>query len=255
MQRLLIFSASLILVSGAFASPSQEVRQVERAVISEAATIQQQVEQLSQERQQDFQEWRQLRRETLVLEAHNQRLQEWNANLKRQLERIEQQLASLDATREELDPLLEEMASRLEGFIRHDLPFRQTQRLERVVELQELLQRVDVSQAEKLRQLLSTYRSEVAQGRELASSREVIRLNGQTEPQRVQLLRVGRIGLYYLTEDQQQAGVWSAREKRWLPLSGRQRNQVAKGLELADQRGLPELLSLPLSVPLREEGL
>ncbi|SFC41209.1 Protein of unknown function [Marinospirillum celere] len=249
--------AGLLLLLG-FSTPIwsanvDQVREVEQSTQATAQAIQEKMEQLDSQRREDFQTWRQVRRETLVLEAHNRRLEEWNGNLARQLASLERQLASLDQTREALEPLMEQMVKRLQAFIEHDLPFRKQERLARVTELQDLLKRVDVSLAEKLRQLLATYRSEVDQGRQLSVSREFVELAPDSEPERVSLLRLGRIGLYYLSDNQQRAGVWSAAENQWQPLSARQRAQVARGLELADERGLPELLSLPLSVPLRTD--
>jgi len=244
---ILLFTSNLAL-----ATTPQETRGVEKSTQESARGIQEQVDALNAQRQEDFQHWRQIRRETLVLEAHNRRLAEWNASLTAQIDKLEQQLDSLDTTREELEPLMHQMLSRLEGFVRHDLPFRKEERLQKVADLKELLPRVDVSHAEKLRQLLATYRSEVSQGRQLSSSREFIQLTDEGDAERVTLLRLGRIGLYYLSEDQQRAGVWRAAEQDWQPLNSRQRAEVAKALELADERGLPELLSLPLSVPLRQ---
>ncbi|WP_162299699.1 DUF3450 domain-containing protein [Marinospirillum perlucidum] len=233
---------------------SQASRDLEAATQEQARVIQAEVEALSQERQADFQAWRQIRRETLVLEAYNQRLQAWNQQLQEQIDRLNTQLESLDTTREQLEPLLWEMAERLQAFVRHDLPFRLEERLARVEELHQLLQRVDVSHAEKLRQLLASYRQEVSQGRELQISRELIQLSTSSDAQMVTLLRLGRVGLYYLSEDQQRAGVWQAATQTWKPLDSSQRNQVIQGIELAQERGLPQLLELPLSVPLREAG-
>ena len=250
-----VYLVSLLLLPGLVAATSsQDARDVERSTQEAARAIQKQVKELDAQRQEDFQSWRQARRETLVLEAHNRRLAEWNASLTEQLNKVEQQLASLDTTREELEPLMEQMLARLEGFVRHDLPFQTQQRMDKLTELKELLPRVDVSHAEKLRQLLATYRSEVSQGRQLSTSREFIQTEPNAEAERVRLLRLGRIGLYYLSEDQQRAGVWQAAKEKWQPLTSRQRAQVAKGLELADERGLPELLSLPLSIPLRSSA-
>lgn len=246
-----LFALLIFLAFPAIASLPQETRAVEQASQKLAQSIQAQVDDLNAQRQADFQEWRQIRRETLLLEAHNQRLAEWNANLAEQIEQLDQQLDSLATTREELEPLMQQMLVRLEDFVRHDLPFQQQKRLAKIADLKDLLSRVDVSHAEKLRQLLATYRSEVNQGRQLSFSREFTHLPEASEAERVTLLRLGRIGLYYLSEDQQRAGVWNAAQARWEALNSRQRAEVAKGLELAEERGLPELLNLPLSVPLR----
>lgn len=241
----------LTLLSGFIqAQPDTPTRQVEAATQQLAVEIQQKIEKLDTQRQADFQEWRQVRRELLLLEAYNERQAKWNQSLGEQITSLEEQLVSLDSTREELEPLLQLMAERLGEFVQHDLPFKQDERLFKVKSLQNLLQRVDVSHAEKLRQLLIAYRNEVEQGRSLEVSQEFLDLNSVKEE--FTLLRVGRIGLYYLSKDEQRAGYWSAQENTWLPLSRSERQEVLRGLALAEERGLPEFLSLPLSVPLRD---
>lgn len=235
----------------ALAQPDAPARQAERATQTLAVDIQKKVEQLDTQRQNDFHEWRQLRRELLLLEAHNQRQAEWNANLNLQIASLEEQLESLDSTREGLEPLLYLMAERLEGFIQQDLPFRKEERLFHARNLYKLLARVDVSHAEKLRQLLIAYRTEVEQGRALASSQEFLQLTAEAEVQEFTLLRMGRLGLYYLSKDQQEVGYWSAQQQAWLPLGRQERKEILRGLALADERGLPEFLTLPLSIPLR----
>lgn len=244
---------ALVLFSGiSQAQPDKAVRQVEAATQTMAVEIQQQVEKLDTQRQADFQEWRQVRRELLLLEAYNQRQSQWNQRLVKQIQSLEEQLTSLDSTREGLEPLLELMAERLGEFIQHDLPFRQDERLFKVRSLKNLLDRVDVSHAEKLRQLLTAYRNEVEQGRSLEVSQAFLQLDDAHEKEELTLLRVGRIGLYYLSKDEQRAGYWSAQKSTWLTLNSSERQQVIRGLALAEERGLPEFLSLPLSVPLRE---
>lgn len=244
---------ALVLFSGLTqAQPDTPVRQVEKATQQMAVDIQQQIEKLDSQRQTDFQAWRQVRRELLLLEAFNERQTQWNDRLREQISSLDEQLASLDTTREEIEPLLQLMAERLGEFIQHDLPFKQDERLFKVKSLNNLLARVDVSHAEKLRQLLTAYRNEVEQGRSLAVSQEFLTLNASNTKERLTLLRVGRIGLYYLSEDEQRAGYWSAEKKTWLTLNSSERQEVIRGLALAEERGLPEFLSLPLSVPLRE---
>lgn len=249
----LLFSGLLQAQAQATSASKQDTpaRQVEASTQQMAVEIQQKIEQLDAQRQADFQEWRQVRRELLLLEAYNERQSQWNQRLQDQITSLEKQLASLDTTREALEPLLQQMAERLGEFIQHDLPFKQDQRLFKVKSLNNLLARVDVSHAEKLRQLLTAYRNEVEQGRSLEVSQEFLQLGDAKEKQRLTLLRVGRIGLYYLSEDEQKAGYWSAQKNTWLALNSSERQQVIRGLALAEERGLPEFLSLPLSVPLR----
>ncbi len=248
-----LWMAAFFISTALQANPVEQTRSVEQQSQRLAVDVQQRVEQLDAQRQQDFQQWRQLRRENLILQAHNQRTADWNQGLREELDSLQRQLDSLDETRERLDPLLSAMLERLEAFIQHDLPFRQEARLHRVRELRHTLRRADVSHAEKLRQLLATYRAEVEQGRQLSTAQAFLTLDPNKGEERVRLLRVGRIGLYYLSEDQRHAGVWRAQTQTWETLSARERAQVELGLQLADERGLPQMLTLPLSLPLRQQ--
>jgi hypothetical protein len=64
------------------------------------------------------------------------------------------------------------------------------------------------------------------------------------------MLRIGRIGLYYQTNDGGQTGMWDRDEKQWTPLGGSAaRNQVRQGLRIARKQVAPELLLLPVSAP------
>ena len=62
-------------------------------------------------------------------------------------------------------------------------------------------------------------------------------------------LRLGRLGLYYLTLDESEAGYWDKREQRWQVLDDSYRSAILQGLRIAKKQAAPDLLQLPVSAP------
>ena len=60
------------------------------------------------------------------------------------------------------------------------------------------------------------------------------------------VLRVGRIGLYFQSDDTQITGRWSMEEKKWVR-DDAARNEVRKGLRMAKQLIAPELILIPIA--------
>lgn len=247
----LALSLGLVAASLTWAnSTPTQVRQTEASAQKLAQQVQAQVDKLDAKRQADFNAWRQAKHELMALEAYNQRQAKWNNSLETELTSLGEQLNSLDTTRAELEPLLEQMLTRLTEFTRYDLPFNTIAKETKLASLEQLLQRVDVSLAEKLRQLLTSYRQEVEAGRSLEVNQEFIQVAGNPSASRHSLLRLGRLGLYALSEDTTQGYVWQAQQKIWQELNPSQTKQLKQAIYLAETQGLPQLLQLPLSLSL-----
>ena len=132
-----------------------------------------------------------------------------------------------------------------EGLSNKKSPFLEEERSTRLARLQTLLNRADVSIAEKYRQILEAYQIEVEYGRTLEAYNAPLNTNGITRD--VTFLKLGRIALYYQTADGKESGVWDNIEKDWKQLDSSYRWPIQKGIQLAMQQTVPELLSLPLT--------
>jgi hypothetical protein len=62
------------------------------------------------------------------------------------------------------------------------------------------------------------------------------------------MLRVGRIGLYFQSEDTNITGRWDNEARQWV-MDDSARNEVRKGLRIANQLIAPELILVPVSAP------
>lgn len=190
------------------------------------------------------------------LENDTRRITGYNAELEpivaRQGETLTQRQAALEsaqATRETLPALTRAMVERLDSWIAADMPFLQDQRRARVASLESMLTDPALDDAERLDRTLSAWRAELDYGREMDAWRGM--LDGERE---VDFLRLGRIGLYYLTTDGREGGVWRVDEQGWNPLGDAARRELQKGLMVARDRRAPALLTLPVSQPLRDES-
>ncbi len=159
---------------------------------------------------------------------------------------LREQLVEIDRTERELTPLMLRMLDSLDKFVTLDLPFLKQERRERVENLKRLMADPDATSAERYRRLLEAYQVEIDYGRSLGVERSQVGEDG--ESREVDVLRVGRASLFYLSLDGDDAGVWNASAKKWEPLASKWRTPIKKGLRIAREISAPDVLHLPMPV-------
>jgi len=190
-------------------------------------------------------------REASRLERYNDELARRNKAQQALIEKRRAAIEQLSVTREALPGQLRDMVSQLRTLIEADLPFLREERLARVDSLNAMLDDSEMSAADKLDRVLSAWRTELDYGREMDTWQG--RLVGDGERQ-VDYLRVGRIGLYYLTPDGREGGVWRADAEEWQPLEGDALDELRKGLRIARDQRAPALLDLPVSIAVETQS-
>lgn len=223
-----------------------EVGQVQRA----QAELQERIDAADDEARERLEELRRLERETRYLSARNDELAPRLERQEEGLARRETALATLAETREALPHLQISLVERLTQWIEQDLPFLVEERRGRVASLKAGLSDPALSESDRLERILAAWRAELAYGREMDAWRGY--LNDESGRREVDFLRFGRVGLYYLTPDGRNGGVWQADEGRWVALNESERRELRHGLLIARDQRAPELLRLPVSQPLEE---
>ncbi len=177
-----------------------------------------------------------------------------NTIMERQIDRQEADIALLneaidevEASRRQMMPLMVRMTEALDLFVEADAPFLLKERRKRVAGLYDLMEREDVSVAEKFRKVLEAYQIETTYGHRIEAYKDSVEHEGATLE--VDVLRIGRLALYYQTADQSATRRWDRDAKAWVDVDGRDRNQVRYGLRVADQQVAPDLLMLPIAAP------
>jgi hypothetical protein len=153
---------------------------------------------------------------------------------------LQRQTAELENTEREILPLMMRMVDGLEKFIALDLPFLASERKERLENLKRMMSDPDATAAEKFKRILEAWQIEAEYGRSLGSERADV--DGRT----VDVLRVGRTALFYLTADGENAGRWNPDKKAWETLPHKYVGEIRHGLRMARETAAPDLLKLPM---------
>lgn len=150
--------------------------------------------------------------------------------------------------RARMQSTLEAIVSRLAAFIETDLPFLAAERSRRLTELKALLSRPDESLAEKCRRTLETLQVEVEYGRSFQVSEETITLYDELNDRSlaVDVVRAGRLALFFRTPDGQTTGWYHRAAEKWQPLPAKYERFINQAAEMALHRRPMDLVKLPL---------
>lgn len=179
-------------------------------------------------------------------------LKVYNALMDRQIQNQVEEMAKLaesidqvTVVERQIMPLMLRMIDGLEQFISLDIPFLAEERMNRVEKLRDLMDRSDVSVAEKFRNVFEAFSIENDYGRTISSYKGALTIAGGTRE--VEFLQIGRIVLLYQTIDGTFTGTWDKKARSFVELdSGAARTQVRQGLRMARKEIAPELLLLPI---------
>ncbi len=179
----------------------------------------------------------------------------YNDYIQRQIQSQEQELAELQVSlgqvgivERQIMPLMIRMLDGLEQFIALDKPFLLDERRGRIARLRALMERADVTLAEKFRSLTEAFQIENDFGRTIEVYKDTLTLDGATIE--VDVLRLGRVGLYYQSTDASATGRWNTDADQWVAMNdGKARNQVRRGLRIARKLVAPDLLLLQVPAP------
>lgn len=193
-------------------------------------------------------------------QLENKRLEDlniYNAQLQNQIERQQAKIAEITETLENISvmdrqiaPLLLRMIRGLDQFIQLDLPFLLEERQERVARLRDMMNRADVSIAEKFRQVFEAYSIELEFGNTIEAYRGTLPVSQQD----VEFLRIGRIGLLYQSLDGKSIGAWDRETQQWVELDSRFRRDIRKGLKMAKKQIAPDIIKVPLNAAQPQGG-
>ena len=162
------------------------------------------------------------------------------------MEQLDESIAEVSVVERQITPLMLRMLEGLDQFIELDVPFLMDERRARVTRLQDIMERANVSAAEKFRAVIEAYQIESEFGRTIEAYKDSLDIEGQSR--QVDLLRIGRVALVYQTVGGEFNGVWDQNKRDWEPLDPTEyRNHIAKGLKIARKQVAPDLLMMPIA--------
>jgi hypothetical protein len=163
------------------------------------------------------------------------------------LEDISISMDQVDVINRQIFPLMERMIDGLEQSIALDIPFLMDERTKRIDDLKVIMERSDVSVAEKFRKVMEAYQIENDYGISNEYYVQSLEIGGTIRE--YSMLRIGRIGLYFQSGDTSVTGWWNAELGEFEELGNRHRSEVRKGIRVARQLIAPELVLLPVPAP------
>jgi hypothetical protein len=205
---------------------------------------QRKVDKLSLEEQAMLEEYRGLLHHIEYQDTYNQELRQLLVDQETEIAQLHEQLSQGQVTRMRIVPLMRSMSEALESFVVLDLPFHQNDRVAGMLQLNQRLRIPSLSIPDKFRLLLEAFQIENDYGYSIEAYRDNLQLDGETFS--VDILRIGRIAIYYQTIDGKRSGYWDVEQRVWTPLPESENHQIMTALRVAKKQRAPQLLSLPM---------
>lgn len=241
---------AICLAGVAHAQSVQSIVDAEVRRLNLAQQQQDQIDAIVEETRDAFDEYQRVLKEIYTLEVYNDVQQRLVDDQNRDLAQLRDSIDRVSVIERQILPLMTRMIDGLEDFIELDAPFLLEDRRARVEFLNDLVDRSDVSVAEKFRNVMEAWQTENDYGAFNDTYLGTVDLDG-VETQ-VEFLKIGRVALLFLTPDRQIAGRWNPNTRSWeYPLDTDLRDSILQGLEMVDS-GSPadaQLFTIPIAPP------
>jgi hypothetical protein len=246
----LLMTLSLFLSQQLFAQNVDQIIGAEEQRIQQGQDAQDDIDGVVDVTRARIEEYRAVMKEVDGLVVYNTLLQRQIDDQNETLRQIRESIDNVQFVERQILPLLTRMIDGLEQFVALDVPFLAEERNSRVANLTTVLERADVTAAEKFRVVMEAWQIENDYGRTIEAYTDELVINGNTRE--VDVLRIGRVALMYQTPDGQISGSWDKEAGDWVEVDSSYRNAIRNGIRLARNQIGPDLLLLPISSP--QEG-
>lgn len=241
----------LFCIQLAVAQSVDDLFEVGEERIQTAQAQQEQIDAIVDETEDLFEQYQLRLREIEDNQIYNNILLAQVESQRRELETLYQSIDEVGLIERQILPLMTRMISGLERFIQLDVPFLVEERLARVERLRGLLVRSDVTVASQFSNVMEAWLIEMDDyglTGEIYTD-EIVTADGVTRE--VDLLRIGRVALVYVTADGSQAGAWDQENREWIILPPEMVDEIRAGID-AYETETPAMFQVPVPAP--EEG-
>ena len=239
------FVTAVIMASGGvFAQSVDQVLQAEDRRLNLAQQSQERINNTVEGTRALEDQYRAINKEIDGLKVYNRLMTAQTGGQAAVLEDISLSMDQVDVINRQIFPLMERMIDGLDQSVNLDVPFLMEERRGRVDNLRSIMERSDVSVAEKFRKVMEAYQIENDYGTSSEYYTQTLTLDGATRSYNI--LRLGRIGLYFQSDDGKITGRWDNAAREWVMDDGA-RSEIRKGLRMAKQLIAPELIVVPVA--------
>tara|TARA_B100000767_G_scaffold274708_1_gene308600 strand:- start:8 stop:757 length:750 start_codon:yes stop_codon:yes gene_type:complete len=223
------------------ASDMESVLEVGRENQKLSATSQDKIDATEKKTDKIVNEWKAVSKQVEGLKLYNEQKR---IQIQAQLDlmkKLDDQLVQVVVMQRQIPPLAQRMLESLETFISLDTPFRMEERQNRVDLVRASLAKPKVTASEQVRQVLEAYNIEAEYGRKI-DTYEASLSDGTV----VNILVIGRIGMFYQTKDEQSSGRWNNDTGNWEELPGSYRKPIRNGIRMAKKLAPTDMLMMPV---------
>ena len=244
MTKLLTVSFVIAVSGSVFAQSVDQVLQADLRRLSLAQASQERINTVVEGTRSLADQYRSVNKEIDGLKVYNRLMTAQTNGQQATLDDISLSMDQVDVINRQIFPLMERMIDGIEQSIALDIPFLMGERRDRVDKLKDIMQRSDVSVAEKFRKVMEAYQIENDYGSSSETYRQSLEIEGTVRD--YNMLRIGRIGLYFQSDDSRITGTWDSDAGSYVILGNEHRNEIKKGIRMAKDLIAPELLLLPV---------
>ena len=241
-----ILIGGVILITLPMMVPAETLSQVlngqtERTLLAQES--QQRIDKVVEQTRKMEDRYRAALKEIDGLKIYNQLLELQIENQARVKVDLEQSILVASQINRKIVPVMTQMIDSLDQFVQLDVPFLMEERTKRVDSLNELMQREDVTVAEKFRKVTEAYQIENDYGKTIETYKDTLEVDGKTLE--LDFLRIGRVSFLYQSVDGGTSGVWNQKTRSW-ENADNNRNGIKAGLKIAKKQVAPDLVILPV---------
>jgi hypothetical protein len=248
-------AAAIVVVAGSVFAQSTTVDEVLQADLQRlelAQESQERINEVVEGTRSLADDYRGINKEIDGLKVYNRLMTAQTNGQQATLDDIALSMEQVDVINRQIFPLMERMIDGLEQSIALDIPFLMEERDKRMADLKGILERSDVSVAEKFRKVMEAYQIEMDYGTSSEWYRESLNVDGAVRE--YNMFRVGRIGLYFQSDDTNITGWYNPVSREYELLGSDHRGEIRKGIRIARQLIAPELILVPMPGPEDADG-
>ena len=234
----------------ASADTLQTILDTEESANKYAQQSQTKIDDITNQTRQIVADYRQLLRQIESTQIYNRQIQKLIDQQNKKIDGLNRDISRVTSINRQITPLMLEMLDGLEKFVNADVPFRKEEREKRIANLRDMMDRADVSTAEKFRRVLEAYQIENEYGRTMQAYSDTLEKDGKSL--QVDFLQVGRVAFLYVTGDNTEAGVWDNKAGatgQWVTLDPGMISSIRQGISIALDQTTPDLITLPIPAP------
>ena len=236
----LVHLLALISITS-LASDMESVLEVGRENQQLSATSQEKIDSTERKTDKIINEWKAVAKQVEGLKLYNaQKRIQIQAQLDL-MDQLDEQLVQVVVMQRQIPPLAQRMLESLESFISLDTPFRVEERQNRVDLVRASLAKPKVTASEQVRQVLEAYNIEAEYGRKIDTYEDTL-ADGTV----VNILVIGRVGMFYQTKDEQSSGRWNNKTGSWDDLPSSYRKPIRNGIRMAKKLAPTDMLMMPV---------